>query len=324
MTPKEEKRILVVDDEESLLAVLSQILEKSGYVVTTAVSGEIAWELFTAGSFPLVIADIVLPGLNGIELLQRIKQLRPDTQVIIMTSYASFDTVSQALHYGAYDYLMKPFEDLGLISAAVKRAMDTANSIVDNQRTIDHMKDKIAELEHANQTLRNLQIRDGLTGLFNFRFFQEDLAYEMLRSGREKRIFSMLFVSVDQFRSFCSMFGRTEGDKILLTVGQILKRNLRKTDLLARYRDEIFAVLLPETSKANAQKVAQNLCARITESGAAAGDRPDDCRLTVSVGIATFPIDGKDGSSLIKKVGQSLQHAVEHAAGFPGRPRGVH
>ncbi len=111
--PNEEKlRILVVDDEESLLAVLTQVLSKNGYEVTAAASGEEAWEIFQNDPFSLVITDIVMKKMTGIDLLKKIKEKSPITQVIMMTSYASLDTVITALRSGAYDYLFKHFDDV--------------------------------------------------------------------------------------------------------------------------------------------------------------------------------------------------------------------
>ena len=108
-------RILVVDDEESVRMVISQVLSEDGFDVTAAASGEEAWELFAQQSFHLVITDIVMHEMNGLELLEKIKQCHPDTQVIIMTSYASLDTAVTALRSGAYDYMLKPFEDLEIV-----------------------------------------------------------------------------------------------------------------------------------------------------------------------------------------------------------------
>ena len=102
-------RILIVDDEATVRSVLSQVLEEDGFETTEAANGEEALEFLKKEPFSLVITDIMMPGMTGIELLVKIKQLYPDTQVIIITSYASLDTALTALRHGAYDYLFKPF-----------------------------------------------------------------------------------------------------------------------------------------------------------------------------------------------------------------------
>ena len=309
MENQKKGRILVVDDETSLLSVLSQVLAKEGFEVITATSGEQAWEVFEKDPVPLVISDIVMPGMSGIDLLLTIKEKYPDTQVIIMTSYASFETITKALRHGAYDYLIKPFEDLETIPTAAKRAMEKLDRISENQLEIEKLKKKVSDLEQSNTFLKNLAIRDGLTGLFNYRYFQEDLANEVLRSGREKRIFSLMFISVDAFQRFEQANGKVEADKLLLSIGQLLYSNIRKSDLLARYRNETFVVMLPRTVKTDTRIVANKLCGLVAEHPFPGREKQPAGKVTVSIGISAFRSDGNDGSTLIRNTEQALVKA---------------
>ena len=106
------KRILIVDDEETLTFSLYQsfIISKENYEVVTASSGNEAWEKFSQNPFDVVVTDITMPGLTGIELLKRIKKERPQTFVIMMTAYGSDEKKEEALSHGAYRYMEKPFE----------------------------------------------------------------------------------------------------------------------------------------------------------------------------------------------------------------------
>ena len=309
MSKFNSSKLLIVDDEEGLRSLLSQVLTKAGFQVTAAADGEEAWEIFQEDPVPLVIADIVMPGMNGIELLLKIKEGHPETQVIIMTSFASFETVTQALRYGAYDYLIKPFEDLTMISTAAKRAVEKTDRIFENQLEIERLQKKVVELKHANDFLKDLAIRDGLTGLFNYRYFQEDLAHEVLRSGQDKRIFSLMFIMVDDFEQFIEVQGKIEGDKLLLTLGQLLNNNLRKTDLLARYKGERFAIMLPRNSKSDCQTVADKLCKLVADHPFPGRGGQSTGKVTVSIGVSSFPIDGTDGSTLIRFAEQALYQA---------------
>jgi len=121
---KEKVRILVVDDEEAIRGTVSSLLEEEGYEVTAVSSGEEALARFGDDPFPLVITDIRMGGMTGIDLLQGVKRLHPKTETIIMTSYASLETAVLALRSGAYDYILKPFEDLELVTTAVARAVE--------------------------------------------------------------------------------------------------------------------------------------------------------------------------------------------------------
>jgi DNA-binding NtrC family response regulator len=107
-----EPRILVVDDEETILFVICRVLESHGYQVLAAGSAEQGQSLLATGPIDVALLDLVLPGQSGLELLRTIKRQHPDTEVVMMTSHASIDTAVQAMREGAYDYLHKPFEDI--------------------------------------------------------------------------------------------------------------------------------------------------------------------------------------------------------------------
>jgi signal transduction histidine kinase/DNA-binding response OmpR family regulator len=120
----EPEQILIVDDEESIRSVLSQFLADAGCKPRMAGTAEEALSLLTKESYAAAIVDIVLPGMDGLQLLQEIKRSSPDTEVVIMTSYASLGTAVEAIRNGAYDYLQKPFEDLDDVWATVRRALE--------------------------------------------------------------------------------------------------------------------------------------------------------------------------------------------------------
>src|SRR5512143_1301621 len=101
--------ILIIDDEATLRESLGRLLTREGYAVTTAGSGEDALRLMGETGFDLVISDIFLPGMDGIEVLRNIKDKNPEQLVVMITAFASLETAVEALRAGAYDYIMKPF-----------------------------------------------------------------------------------------------------------------------------------------------------------------------------------------------------------------------
>jgi DNA-binding NtrC family response regulator len=102
------ERLLIVEDEETLCESLKRVLSREGYVVDVAYSAESALDIFDAGFYDVIITDIILPGITGIELLKRVKEQLPEQIVIITTAYASLETAVEALRTGAYDYVVKP------------------------------------------------------------------------------------------------------------------------------------------------------------------------------------------------------------------------
>lgn len=150
--------VLIVDDEESLRGVLTQVLEEDGFEVSEAASAEEALDIFSRTHPPIVFTDIRMGGMSGLQLLHEIKLARPETQVIIITSNASLDSAVTAIRSGAYDFLVKPFEDLSLISAVAERASEKYYLMKENQALVKKLKEKNQELEISNRaSLRKLQ-----------------------------------------------------------------------------------------------------------------------------------------------------------------------
>ena len=131
------ERLLIVEDEETLCQSLKRVLEKEGYAVDTLNNAEAAHEVFEAGFYDVIITDIILPGMTGIELLRKIKERLPEQSVIIMTAYASLETAVEALRYGAYDYVVKPVmheEIKQIVKNALKQgALQDENILLKNE-----------------------------------------------------------------------------------------------------------------------------------------------------------------------------------------------
>ena len=125
---EESARILVVDDEIGMCDFLRYLLEGEGYQVDDANSGIEALDKLRAGSYHLVLADIKMPGMDGLEMLRRIKELDPDTIVIVMTGYSSLETAIKAIKYDAHNYLSKPFDDPDAVLAAVENGLLERNA----------------------------------------------------------------------------------------------------------------------------------------------------------------------------------------------------
>lgn len=308
-TDKQKSRILVVDDEQSLRIILSQVLADDGHEVSIAENAEEGLELFRKDPFPVVFTDIVMGNMNGLELLQEIKKINPETQVIIITSHASLDTSINALRSGAYDYLVKPFEDLDMISNVADRAVEKLHLIKENRRLLTELKDKNDQLMAANIALKELAVRDGLTGLYNHRYFQEALTVEVLRCNRHDRGFSLIFLDVDNFKHYNDVNGHPTGDVALKSIARQIESRLRGSDILCRYGGEEFVIILPETNKEITLSIAEEVRKQIESSPFEGEATQPGGNLTISLGVATFNDDGRDGSTLMEVVDKRLYKA---------------
>lgn len=312
MTPEMERmRILVVDDEEAVRGILAQLLSEDGHEVTPAASGEEGLMLFRQDPFPIVITDIRMRRMNGIELLQTIKEEVPETEVIIITSFASMQTAIQALRAGVYDYLIKPFEELDLVTSVVRRAAERIRLHAENRTLFEALRRKNEELEGTNRILAELATNDGLTGLYNHRHFHEILAAEFARTVRHDHPLSLLFLDVDHFKRYNDTHGHLKGDRVLEKIGEIIRNSLRASDMAARYGGEEFVVLLPETPMEHARHVAEQIRKRIENHPFPGRETQPEEKLTVSIGVAGYPQDGKNARELIECVDRALYEAKE-------------
>ena len=303
--PEEKIRVLVADDEESIRGTLSMLLGEEGYDVTAVPSAEEALERFGRDPFPLVITDIRMGGMSGIDLLKEVRSLRLETEVIIITSYASLETAVLALRSGAYDYLIKPFEELELVVAAVTRALEKSRLVREKMALVEALARKNDELQQVNRILAEHANRDGLTGLYNHRYFQEALARELDRALRHDRVFSLLFADVDSFKRYNDAHGHQAGDTALKTIADLFLGSTRGTDIVARYGGEEFVLLLPETDRAHAEILAERI------RGIIAAHPFPHRQITISIGISTFPGDGTLGGDLIRVADRALYRAKE-------------
>ena len=118
-----KKKILIVDDEKSIVFALEESLLDEGYDVETAFSAEEGYELFANSPTDIVLSDLKMPGMSGIELLGKVKEISPSTQVVIITAYGNFETAVEAVRLGAFDYIQKPFQ-IDNVKNIVKKALD--------------------------------------------------------------------------------------------------------------------------------------------------------------------------------------------------------
>ncbi len=195
-----------------------------------------------------------------------------------------------------------PGREMSELSDTVNRMAAALQAERENlERTV---KERTRELSEANARLERLAVTDGLTGLFNHRRFQEALHSELLRCERHKRPLAVLMLDVDFFKKVNDSMGHPAGDELLRRLADVLAEDLRQTDLISRYGGEEFAVLLPETTKAEAMQVAERMREaveqQINENNAWTQ------RITISVGVATFPEDAKSAETLLEAADQAL------------------
>lgn len=153
-----------------------------------------------------------------------------------------------------------------------------------------------------------LATTDGLTELYNHRYFQEQIRMQIEQSKRYNHNFSLIIIDIDFFKKFNDTFGHQSGDAVLRQVAQTLKKNVRATDIVCRYGGEEMSIILPNTGKDEAFSTAQKICERVaSKKFKLAGDK--ETNVTISLGVSTFPYDGDSASSIIEAADKRLYNA---------------
>jgi diguanylate cyclase (GGDEF)-like protein len=284
-------RIMVVDDESSNLAILNKILSPIHTVIAVK-SGEAALKRIETEPRPdLIMLDIILPGLDGFEVLEKLKQNKEskDIPVIIISGLSGENDEEKGLFKGAADYITKPFK-----AAIVLARVQTQIRILKQLKTIE-----------------NLGLIDSLTEISNRRGFDARFDLEWRRCMREKKPVSFLMLDVDKFKGYNDTYGHPQGDLLLKTIAKILESAARRpSDMAARLGGEEFGILLSDTSLENACKIAERIRVEIEELRLQSIDGKIETRITVSVGVATlYPTSDAKMEDLVAEADKNLYAA---------------
>lgn len=160
-------------------------------------------------------------------------------------------------------------------------------------------------LEELSQRLRTMAYRDVLTGLYNHRYFYEQLAHEIDRSVRYGQPLTVLLFDMDNFKMINDTYGHLVGDKFLASVGQIVSKHIRSSDIGARYGGDEFAIILPNTNEEEARVTADKLAEAVAQSPAMTPGE-EAVRLGVSIGFASCPDDSRLPGELIEAADRRL------------------
>lgn len=153
-----------------------------------------------------------------------------------------------------------------------------------------------------------LATTDGLTELYNHRYFQEQIRMQVEQSKRYNTSFSLIIIDIDFFKKFNDTFGHQSGDAVLKEVAQTLRRNVRATDIVCRYGGEEMSIILPNTSKEEALLTAQKICERVASKKFKLFNGKET-NVTISLGVSAYPSDGSTAVEIIEVADKRLYNA---------------
>ncbi|TKB26086.1 diguanylate cyclase [Desulfopila sp. IMCC35006] len=244
----EEKKdavvVLIVDDDELVRMTLSVLVSSLGYHCLVAGDGVEAIAVLKSTAVDLVFSDIVMPGMDGLELLAHIIENYRETDVIISTGYHEKASYSEVIKAGAIDFIKKPIDQAEL-EAKLARAV--------RERSM------MRELER-------LSMQDGLTSILNRRAFDQRFSDEVERAHRQNYPLMLAIIDVDNFKQYNDEHGHQEGDKVLINLADILRECTRdKVDMCFRLGGDEFAVLLPQATANQGTEIVQRILLSFVE-----------------------------------------------------------
>lgn len=231
--------ICVIEDDAQQRRLLVNQLMQWGHRVVEADSGESGLRSIYEHHPRIVICDIVLPDLSGIELCERVRAdaALDNLHLLLLTAHDDHARRASAFAAGADDYLRKPY-DADQLQARIRTGL---------------------RLHRLQERLQHAAITDGLTGLWNHSHFRNSVEREYLRVRRYGGRVALLMIDLDHFKAVNDTYGHEAGNRVLKLTARHLERNVRETDLLARYGGEEFAVICPETSLDEATQLAERI-----------------------------------------------------------------
>ncbi|MDF2595714.1 MAG: diguanylate cyclase [Clostridia bacterium] len=164
------------------------------------------------------------------------------------------------------------------------------------------------ERDHIKE-LENMVHKDGLTGVYNHRFFCDALKQQVLNSEKQQQPISMLFIDIDYFKEYNDLYGHQKGDEALRVIGDLLNSSIKQGEIVARYGGEEFAMLLPNTDEKEAIRIAEQIRMTIEKTYFTGQENQPNGNLTVSLGISTYPNKAKNDLELIKSADDALYRA---------------
>ena len=306
-------RALVIEDDASLSGVVRDVLNSVGCEdVRFIASGVEALRVAPALGPDLVLLDLGLPDIDGLDVCRQLSKLLPNVPVVIITARSDDSVIQVAFEAGAQDYVAKPFR-LGELAARARSALNLRSERLLRSRRESELAAQAHRLEETTRELERMVYIDALTGVANRGHFDALLHSEWNRASRPGSPLSLVLVDVDYFHAFNEQYSHLGGDSCLKDVTKAMANCLRRpSDVLARYGGEEFVALLPDTEAAGACVVAERLRAAVEELGIEHEASRCARVVTISAGVATMaPSLDRPATTLVSAADAALFRAKD-------------
>jgi two-component system, cell cycle response regulator len=307
-TTPDSLRVLVVDDDATILHIVSRLLQDQGHQVTTARDGQEALRVAMREHPQLIVCDWMMPEMDGVTLCRTLRETQEGRHIyfLLLTGLEKEEHLVEAFDAGVDDFVSKPVSAKVLL-ARLRAGQRVIRLQQEAARDSQSLRRFATELAVANRRLRQAALTDPLTGLPNRRYAMERLEQEWSAATRNQRTFTVMMVDIDRFRSVNDAFGHDAGDQVLRQVAMALRKAARSEDVICRLGGEEFLVISPDTPLPAAIRLAERLrqavCSAPSHPGASATP------MSVSIGVAERGPTMLKPDDLMKAADEVLFHA---------------
>jgi diguanylate cyclase (GGDEF)-like protein len=311
-------RVLLVDDDRSMLLLLKTMLANAGHIVETARNGVEALQMVEKFEPQLIISDWMMPEMDGVTFCRKLRENPKwrNIYVFIVTAQESTEKLIEAFEAGVDDYLTKPINSrvLGARLRAGQRVIQLQEELEYDREQLRHFAEELAS---SNHRLQQLAMTDALTGLPNRRYAIDRLEQEWGLSRRVQRPVACMLIDVDRFKSINDTFGHKVGDEVLKHVVSALRNSARKQDVICRLGGEEFLVICPDTNGEQAWQHAERLRQNVEKMRMHTHGR--EIHMTISIGVSSSIEERVENPDLLMQVADRRMYAAKSA----GRNRTV-
>ena len=285
--------ILIVDDQIANVQLLEQMLRDTGYArITSTTDPHVVCELHRTHHYDLILLDLQMPGMDGFEVMQGLKQIEPDGYVPILVITAQPTHKLRALTAGAKDFIAKPF-DLIEVKTRIHNMLE--------------VRLLYQQLAHYSRALESMALHDVLTGLPNRRLLIDRLSLAIAHAQRNKGTMAVLYLDLDGLKQINDSLGHDAGDALLRLVATRLVAAVRQEDTVARLGGDEFVIGLWELNQTEGvAKLVTKVLHAVSQPYSIQGHSVD---MTASIGVGIYPTHGDSVETLMKRADLALYEA---------------
>lgn len=286
-------KILVAEDDLISRRLLIKMLEEWGHEVIAAENGQAAWNLFQGSDIRIVIADWLMPIIDGVELCRKVRSSERSGYIyyILLTGKDKKEDLIEGFNAGADDYVVKPLD-----RDEFNVRLRTGERIL---KLESELTGKNEELHKLNDVLEVMALKDPLMDIGNRRNFYDVIKKVHHRACRYMKNYGLIMCDIDDFKKYNDTYGHLEGDRVLRTVADTIKESFRLSDDVFRYGGEEIVVVLQDEEMEGVITAAERLRERV-ESLHIENRKSKQGIVTISCGVASFEeIDKENGWDII-------------------------